>query len=157
MGGIYLDNLRDNFFEEKEFLTKYFKFPSDKEKISLDGIGKETKSKYLVDINRKSYRYIKKITLQNRIPKNTILLRLDFNGSDHTNPDGELISGFHIHVYQEGYDTSWAYPLNHEFLNTINPNFDLNEFQTDDRTKLFEAFIKFCNFVNHPIYEIPMI
>lgn len=58
-------------------------------------------------------------------------MRLDTNPtSSHTNPDGEVIKGTHIHRYVEGFDEKFAMAVNFEsasivqdmlyFLNTAN-------------------------------------
>jgi hypothetical protein len=39
---------------------------------------------------------------------NTPLLRLDVNAQEHTNPDGEKISGSHLHIFKEGYEIKYA-------------------------------------------------
>ena len=37
-----------------------------------------------------------------------ILVRLDFGGPPHRNPDGEEIGCPHLHTYREGYGDKWA-------------------------------------------------
>ena len=32
-------------------------------------------------------------------------------GSPHTNPDDQIIGGTHLHIYKEGFDDRWAYPI----------------------------------------------
>lgn len=39
------------------------------------------------------------------------LMRLCVNGSPHTNPDGTIVPGTHLHVYREGHDARTAYAL----------------------------------------------
>jgi hypothetical protein len=46
-------------------------------------------------------------------------LRLDIGGGRHSNPDGEVIDGPHLHIYTEGYGDKWAYPLPDEFTDDI--------------------------------------
>lgn len=44
----------------------------------------------------------------------TCLLRLDVvdDTSPHKNPDGQMIRGPHLHIYKEGYETSYAIEFN---------------------------------------------
>lgn len=46
---------------------------------------------------------------------NSILLRLDTNPTNpHTNPNGEIIIGTHVHRYVEGFDERFAMAVNFE-------------------------------------------
>ena len=72
-------------------------------------------------------------------PKKIIpLLRLDI-GVGHRNPDGQEIQGPHLHIYREGYDAKWAYPLPIDKFKNIK----------DIRATLND-FMKFCNIVDPP-------
>ena len=141
--------------EKKSYITESFVFPNHNQEVKLDAIGDTSRTKYFVDINRKSYQITKKVTCQNRAHTSVVLMRLDYLGRDHTNPDNQRLSGTHIHIYKEGFGVSWAYTLDDPFLQTLNSDFDLNLFKTDDITKLFDAFSVFCRFINRPIYALP--
>lgn len=39
------------------------------------------------------------------------LVRLDFGGAPHRNPDGQEVASPHLHLYREGYGDKWAYPI----------------------------------------------
>lgn len=90
--------------------TFAFPIPGDYKKLELSSMdGKYT---FIVDVNRKgSINLSKKCTYQGRYQKDTILLRLDIGGPDHTNPDGETICGSHLHVYKEGFGDKVAIAL----------------------------------------------
>jgi len=47
---------------------------------------------------------------QTRTRQVVILIRLEFGGAPHRNPDGEEILGPHLHMYREGYGDKWAMP-----------------------------------------------
>src|SRR5690554_440807 len=70
----------------------------------------ESNDKFQIDVQRKSLN-IKKCTYQTRYKKFITLLRIDIEGPAHQNPDGTEIPCPHIHIYKEGYDDKWAYPL----------------------------------------------
>ena len=115
-------------------------FPSGGEKISVSLQSKNNKEKFLLDVNT-SCLSLSKLTLQNRTRETIILCRLDL-GAAHRNPDGEEIPSPHIHIYKEGFDDKWAYPLPEGiFLNA------------SDRWQLFLDFMKFCNIVEPPNFK----
>lgn len=87
------------------------KFPETGEAKSLDLISENSKEKFIIDINRKSTIKVKKCTYQKRYRTCITLLRLDVDGSPHTNPNGEVILGSHFHIYKEGFGDAWAYPI----------------------------------------------
>src|SRR5690625_76455 len=69
------------------------------------------KDKFMFYINRKGQYNLKKCTYLSRYNNTYNLLRLDINGPPHDNPDGTTVECPHIHIYKEGYNLSWAYPL----------------------------------------------
>ena len=77
--------------------------------------------------SRKNARKISLILLYNN---NIILLRLDTGHGIHINPDNsEILGGIpHIHIYHEGFDDKWAYPLPSCFTNINNIAETLVEF-----------------------------
>ncbi|MEX1123117.1 MAG: hypothetical protein WED82_13325 [Balneolales bacterium] len=98
------------------------------------------KEHFLIDVNRKGSIKIKKATYQTRYLKYIPLLRLDINGPSHTNPDLEEIPCPHIHIYREGHDDKWAYPLPKNFSNP------------DDLIQTLKEFLMYNN-----IKDIPYI
>ncbi|MGH8467941.1 MAG: DUF6978 family protein [Gammaproteobacteria bacterium] len=81
-------------------------------------------------------------TYQNRGRQVVVLVRLDFGGSPHRNPDGEEIGSPHLHLYREGYGDKWAVPVpSDRFSNVGNP------WQTLD------DFMRYCNVVEPPAIQ----
>lgn len=137
---------------EKEIIEKRISFPKQNEFLIMNAVTKDKPNeKFIVDINRKRA-IISRCTLQQRVYTSIPLIRLDIDTKPHKNPDGKIIGGNHIHIYKEGYDLGWAYPLNHEILNQVNPNFDITLF--DDLISHTNTFLNFCMFCN--ITKIPM-
>jgi hypothetical protein len=66
--------------------------------------------RFLLDIWRSTFR-LSKLRYQTRGPQIIVLVRLDIDGTPHTNPDGEGLTGTHLHLYREGYDDKWAQPI----------------------------------------------
>lgn len=87
-------------------------FPSPGKHISLHAVSVVGNENFTIDVNRKGGSIkVTKCTYQTRYTNSQILLRLDVDGPDHRNPDGEVIPCPHLHIYREGYGDSIAYPL----------------------------------------------
>jgi hypothetical protein len=104
-------------------------------------IGDDNRERFLLDLWRGTIR-ISKLKFQNRGRKVMVLVRLDIKGAPHTNPDGTELGGTHLHLYREGYEDRWAYPIhNYGFRNP------------DDIHQSFEDFCRYCNIVSPPYQE----
>lgn len=103
-------------------------------------VNKET---FLLDFYRGSFE-LSKYTINNRYHHTIILLRYD-NGGRHTNPDGELFEGAHVHLYKEGYNDKFAFPVSQVGVT------DTNTMET-----VFNKIMKYCNVKTVPTIEVPM-
>jgi hypothetical protein len=101
-------------------------------------LGDDKRERFLLDIWRGTLR-LSKLRYQTRGRAVIVLVRLDVDGAPHTNPDGTRIDGFHIHLYREGYEDKWAYPLDPSVFRDV----------TDIRRAL-EDFCRYCNVDNVP-------
>lgn len=95
-------------------------FPPSGKHLTLDAVSIAGNEKFQIDINRRGALKVTKCTYQTRFASSTILLRVDVDGPDHRNPDGEVLPCPHIHIYREGYADTWAYPLHGHI--TTDPN-----------------------------------
>lgn len=98
---------------------------------------------FLLDFYRGSFELLKYI-FNKRYRQTIILLRYD-NGGRHTNPDGQLFEGPHVHIYKEGYDDKFAYPVSEigvDLSNTIE--------------QVLKKVMQFCNIKESPTIEVPM-
>lgn len=89
---------------------------------------------------------LSKVSIQARVRRSVGLVRLDLNGPPHVNPDGVMVKCPHVHIYREGYDLKWAYPVpshiqGREFK--VSPNIFQN----------LEEFFSFCNIVEPPLIQ----
>lgn len=130
---------------EKEFTDSLIVFPKIQDCINLDLISLDKKESFKVDINRKSTYKVLKCTYQKRYNTSIPLFRIELDPKTHTNPDGETIYGPHIHVYREGYDDRYAYPLD-----TYRYNGNLFFSDPTDLMQTFEDFCRLCNVVRIP-------
>lgn len=104
--------------------------------LDLDG-----REPFLLDLRRGRLN-LAKGTYQNRARNVIVLARLDFGGPPHRNPDDEEIGSPHLHLYREGYDDKWAYPVPDE----LRPNLD-------DPLKTLGSFMRYCHIVEPPIVQ----
>lgn len=107
--------------------------------IPLQSVDK--KEKFLLDITR-SRIDLAKGTYQNRVRNVVILVRLDFGGAPHRNPNGEEISTPHIHLYREGFGDKWAFPISVDNFSDVS-----NLWQT------LKEFMEYCNIIHPPVIE----
>lgn len=104
-------------------------------------VGDDPRERFLLDIWRGMLR-LSKYKLQTRARKVIVLVRLDVNGAPHTNPDGQQIDGTHIHLYREGFEDRWAYPV------------DPREFRNpSDTWSAVEDFCRFCHIEGLPPFQ----
>ena len=86
------------------------------------------RERFLLDVWRGTLR-LSKLKFQNRVQSVVVLVRLDVDGAPHTNPDGERLMGTHLHLFKEGYDDRWAYPVDRNFFTLLSdPGTTLQEF-----------------------------
>lgn len=65
---------------------------------------------FYLDIRRARIN-LAKGTYQHRAQNVVVLLRLDFGGAPHRNPDGTKIGSPHLHRYRKDYGDRWAFPV----------------------------------------------
>lgn len=102
-------------------MRKTFLNPNDRISLlpgsdeSYDLLGEDRHERFIFDVLRGTLR-LSKVKYQTRGRKIFVLVRLDIGGAPHTNPDGNKIGGTHIHLYKEGFEDKWAYPLDPDFF-----------------------------------------
>lgn len=95
----------------KEALIEQINKPDPGKRVNFDVQGDTRRDLFNVDIFR-GRRARNKVNYNARVKVNNILLlELHINATNrHRNPDGEVITGSHWHIYKEGYGTSIAFP-----------------------------------------------
>jgi hypothetical protein len=79
-------------------------------------------------------------TYQNRGRQVVVLVRLDFGGAPHRNPDGVEVGSPHLHLYREGFGDKWAIPApTHRFADLLDP------------WRVLEDFMSYCNVLDRPV------
>jgi len=109
--------------------------------ISIPLTSDNKRETFSLDISRGKVDLLKG-TYQNRSRQVIILVRLDFGGQPHRNPDGQEITSPHLHIYREGYGDKWAIPVPVDRFRNLS-----NLWNTLD------DFMRFCNIIEPPIIE----
>jgi hypothetical protein len=116
-------------------------YPSFGGSISIPLTSTDKKENFILDVSR-SHIDLLKGKYQNRGRQVVVLIRLDFGGAPHRNPDGTEISCPHLHSYRENYGDKWAAEIPKEkFVNCADP------WQT------LQDFIRYCNIIEPPSIE----
>ena len=104
----------------------------------------ETKEIFLLDFYRGSFE-LTKYTINHRYRQTVILLRYDSKGR-HTNPDGVSFDGPHVHLFKEGYNDKFAFPVSEVGVNK------------DDKSmeQILAKVLQFCNVKRIPSIEVSM-
>lgn len=121
--------------KELKSKQKTIPFPQPTKELRLDLESPFNKKyKFILDINRKGQFNLLKCTFQTRYRNSIRLLRIDIEGPSHENPDGTIVECPHIHVYKEGYELKWAYPLS-----------EIIQAQNNDLIDILIAFLEYNN------------
>lgn len=127
--------------EKHRFDDTRWDYPGLGGAIIIPLISHNKRENFLLDVSRSRIDLLKG-TYQNRARQTVILVRLDFGGQPHRNPDDTEILSPHLHIYREGYGDKWAMPVpDDRFVNI------------SDRWQALEDFIRFCNITEPPIIE----
>src|SRR5205085_6760026 len=78
--------------------------------LAIPLTSEDRRTNFFLDLSRGRIN-LSKGKYQNRVHQSVILVRLDFGGSPHRNPDGQEIACPHLHRYREGYGDKWASPI----------------------------------------------
>lgn len=113
-------------------------FPGRGRSINIPLQSEDKRNNFLLDLWR-SRLELNKITYQNRAHQMIILIRLDLTGKPHKNPDDEVLTGPHIHLYQEGYADKWAYLVSSDSFSDLT-----------DQWQTLKDFMTYCNIVQEP-------
>jgi len=119
-------------------------FPSmgGKERAELTAL--EGREHFILDV-RQGGIALEKVMNQLRGRQAVVLMRLDWGGPPHRNPDDEEIISPHLHVYREGYGDKWAFPLPQE----------LSESLGNPRDALY-AFMAYCRIIEPPVFTFDL-
>ncbi len=118
--------------------SQAWEYPDIGGSVSIPLVSNDKRENFILDISRGRID-LAKGKYQNRAKQVIVLVRIDFGGQPHRNPDGIEIASPHLHIYREGFADKWAMPLPSEkFSNAL------------DKWELLEDFMSFCNITEPP-------
>jgi hypothetical protein len=106
--------------------------------VTVPLTSRDKREHFLLDISRGRIDLLRG-KYQNRGRQTVVLVRLDFGGSPHRNPDGEEIRCPHLHIYREGYGDKWAVPVPMDCFSNM-----------DDLWQTLSDFMDYCQIVEPP-------
>lgn len=87
-----------------------YDYPALGGSIAVPLVSSDKRESFVLDVSRGRIDLMKG-TYQNRARQVVVLVRLDFGGPMHRNPDGVEMPCPHLHVYREGFGDKWAVPV----------------------------------------------
>ena len=115
-----------------------YDYPGMGGSITVPLVSVDKRENFLLDVSRGRID-LKKGTYQTRARHIVVLVRLDFGGQPHRNPDDVEVASPHLHIYREGYGDKWAFPVPTEEF----PNMG-------DLWQTLEDFMRYCNVTEPP-------
>jgi hypothetical protein len=113
-------------------------FPMAGISLAVPPQSSDKREQFLLDISRGRIDLLR-VKYQNRARQVVVLVRIDFGGAPHRNPDDTDVPCPHLHVYKEGYGDKWAIPL------------PVDRFRkTSDLWITLEDFMRYCNITKPP-------
>jgi hypothetical protein len=116
-------------------------WPSLGSKVAVNLLSLDERETFVLDVSTHSLK-LSKLKLQTRARTTVILVRLEIDGAPHRNPDDTELPCPHIHLYREGYQDKWAYPVPAEHFTDLS-----------NKHKTLEEFMRFCRIVQPPTFE----
>lgn len=107
--------------------------------VTLPLISIDKREKFWLDVRRGRID-LRKGTYQNRAREVVALVRLDFGGTPHRNPDGEEVTSPHLHLYKEGFGDRWAFPVPRDKFKNVS-----------DLWQTLQEFMDYCNVTKKPL------
>lgn len=106
--------------------------------LSIPLVSEDRREGFYLDIWRSGIA-LGKGRYQNRARNVVVLLRLDFGGAPHRNPDGTELPCPHLHIYREGFADKWAVSLPTDKFGNI-----------ADVWQSLSDFMAYCTLVKRP-------
>jgi hypothetical protein len=116
----------------------FWDYPSLGGSVCIPLMSADKVEQFTLDLQRGRIDLLKG-TYQTRSRSVIVLVRLDFGGPPHRNPDGVEVGPLHLHVYKEGYLDKWAVPVTSDgFPNLTDP------------WLMLQDFMEYCNVTLRP-------
>ncbi len=130
--------------EKRKLDDSVWGFPDLGGSVQVPVVSADGEEHFIFDLGRGRIK-LSKVTYQERHAVDP-LARLDVDGPDHMNPDGEIMACPHLHLYREGYGTRWAEQCPAEWFT------DLSNIRTT-----LDQFFDYCHVVEPPQVNVGVI
>lgn len=127
--------------EKRRANKNQWNYPGFGEQVTIPLVSTDGREAFLLDLHRARIN-LAKGTYQNRSRQVVVLVRLDFGGAPHRNPDGEEVGSPHLHLYREGFADKWAFSIPSDRFTDLG-----------DPWQILQDFVQFCNIVEPPIIQ----
>jgi hypothetical protein len=114
-------------------------YPISGAALAIPLTSEDRRTNFFLDLSRGRIS-LAKGKYQNRVYQSVILVRLDFGGAPHRNPDGVEMACPHLHIYREGYGDKWAFPVPGDKFSNI-----------ADAWATLQDFMRYCAITQPPI------
>ena len=115
-----------------------YDYPAGGGSIIVPLTSQDRREQFLLDISRARID-LQKGKYQNRARQVIVLVRLDFGGAPHRNPDDHEVPCPHLHLYREGHGDKWAFPVPADNFSNL-----------PDLWQTLQDFMGFCNVIDPP-------
>jgi hypothetical protein len=116
-------------------------YPSLGGNVCVPLVSVDKREHFLLDVSRGRID-LSKGKYQERGHQVVVLVRLDFGGAPHRNPDGEEVPSPHLHIYRQGFGSKWAIRATQEHF----PD-------TQDFWRMLTDFMRYCNITKPPMFR----
>lgn len=130
--------------EKQRESNRRWEYPNSGGHLRIPLISVDGKESFLLDAGRGRLN-LQKRKLQHRARQVIVLARLDYGGAPHRNPDGEEVGSTHLHLYREGYEDKWAFPIDPGVFTEIG-----------NTMKTLDEFMRFCHIIVAPIIDVDL-
>jgi hypothetical protein len=127
--------------EKHRSTDERFDYPVAGGSLAIPLQSADKREQFMLDISRGRIDLLRG-KYQNRARQAIVLVRLDFGGPPHRNPDDQEIACPHLHLYREGYGDKWAMAV------------PIDRFpRMLDLWGTLQDFMRFCNITQLPKIE----
>ena len=109
--------------------------------LSVPLTSSDKKENFILDVSRGQIDLLKG-KYQNRGRQVVVLIRLDFGGPPHRNPDGQEIACPHLHLHREDFADKWAMEVPRDKFQNL-----------ADLWQTLQDFMRYCNIIEPPFIE----
>lgn len=113
--------------KRREDTAQRYAYPVGGGRVTVPLISLDERERFILDVSQRRIQ-LNRNRFQVRARTVIVLARLDLDDLPHRNPDGEVITGPHLHLYREGFGDKWASSLPDQFTDPKDCMLTLSQF-----------------------------